>query len=243
MRHLLAASVLLATPAWALTPGSVAFIGYNADGTDDFAMVTLVNLANQTIYLTDDETDGAGGLTTGEGAFQWDTGADVIPAGTVIVFSSLTTAATANYGTLTEVDLGFNLAGAGDGILAYQGPDHSTPIAFLAGIESQIGAAGNLTGTGLTNGLNFVTFTAGLHDDGGAYIADRTGLPSLAAYLPRINDRTRWDTASDDGLRFLPFDTSPFIATVAVPALPPLALALLAAGLGAVGVRSSRRDD
>lgn len=243
MRHLVAASVLLSTPAWALGPGSVAFIGYNADGADDFAMVTLVNLSNQTIYFTDDETDGSGGKTTGEGAFQWDTGADIIPAGTVIVFSSLTTAASASHGALTEVDLGFNLAGAGDGILAYQGPDQDTPTTFLAGIESQIGAAGNLTGTGLTNGLNFVTFTRGAHDDGGAYTADRTGLASLSAYLPRINDRTRWDTASDDGIRFLPFDTSPFIATVAVPALPPLALALLAAGLGAVGARASRRED
>jgi hypothetical protein len=243
MRHLLAASVLLSTPAWALGPGSVAFTGYNADGTDDLAMVTLVDLVNETIYLTDAASDGAGGLAAGEGIWRWDTGVGVIPAGTVIAFSTLTTAGAVSHGTLTAVDPGFNLIGEGDSVLAYQGPDHTTPTVFLAGIEGLIGAAGDLTGTGLTNGLNFVTFTSGVADDVGVYVGDRSGLVSLSAYLPLINDRTLWDTASNDGLHLLPFDTTAFVTIAAVPALPPLALALLAAGLGAVGVGSLRRDD
>jgi hypothetical protein len=244
MRHLLALPLLYATPAWALGPGSVAFIGFNADGNDDLAMVTLVNLINERIYLTDDETDGLGGKTTGEGVWQWDTGPELIRAGTVIVFSGLAaTGTTVSHGSLTEVDLGFNLAAAGDAVLAYQGPGHATPAVFLAGVENQAGAAGPLAGTGLTNGRTFVTFTAGLHDDGGAYTADRTGLTPYDAYLPRIHDRTRWDTDAADGTQFVPFDTSPFIAVISVPALPPVALALLAMGLGAVGARASRRDD
>lgn len=243
MRYLLPASVLFSSPAWALSPGSVAFTGYNADGTDDLAIVALVNLANETIYFTDAASDGLGGLAAGEGVWRWDTGVAVIPAGTIITFANLTTTGAVSHGTLTAVDTGFNLIGEGDSVLAFQGPDHTTPTTFLAGIEGEIGVAGDLSGTGLTNGLNFVTFTAGAADDVGVYAGDRAGLPSLAAYLALINDRTLWDTAANDGLHLLPFDTTAFVTLAAVPALPPLALALLAAGLGAVGVRSSRRDD
>ena len=41
--------------------GNIAFVSFNVDGDDDFAIVVLVDiLANTTIYFTDDETTGIG---------------------------------------------------------------------------------------------------------------------------------------------------------------------------------------
>lgn len=56
----------------AQSPGDIAFIAFNADGNDDFAVVVLADLAaNSTIYITDNESDGAGGITSGEGTLTW----------------------------------------------------------------------------------------------------------------------------------------------------------------------------
>ena len=56
----------------AQSPGDIAFIAFNADGDDDFAIVALTELAaNSTIYITDNESDGAGGITSGEGTLTW----------------------------------------------------------------------------------------------------------------------------------------------------------------------------
>lgn len=88
----------------AQSPGDIAFIAFNADGDDDFAVVVLADLAaNSTIYITDKESDGAGGITSGEGTLTWYTGAATIKAGTVIVFTDVNNDTNPNFGVSVGV--------------------------------------------------------------------------------------------------------------------------------------------
>lgn len=229
--------------AWALGPGDIAFTGFNADGDDDLAIVVLNTLHDVQLYLSDEETDGLGGMTTGEGTLLWSTGPDPVPPGTVVVFSGLSTTPAASVGTLTVDDSGFNLAAAGDGVLLYEGTSRTTPTTFIAGIANIAGGAGPLTGTGLTEGFSFVTFTVGAHDDGGAYVGPRVGPATFDDYPVIVHNPANWETETSDGLLLLPFDATPFVAGVPVPALPGLGLVALALGLGASGARRLRDEE
>ena len=55
----------------ALAPGSIAFIGFNADGNDSLAFVALATLpAGTTIFFSDREWTGSA-FNTGEGGWSW----------------------------------------------------------------------------------------------------------------------------------------------------------------------------
>lgn len=240
-------ALFASTPAFALSTGDIAFIGYNADGDDDFAIVVLTDLMNETIFFTDNETDGAGDLTTGEGVIQWDSGP--VTAGTVIVFSDLSTPArSVTSGTITNPDGSLNLAAGGDSVLAYQGPDFSsTPVVFLAGMESGTGNAGSLDFTGLVDGSTFVSFSNGANDDGGYYDGPRQTSGGFSSLLNTINNASQWVTDTSDGESLLPFDTTAFEANVAtpttVPVLGPIGLAMLGAGLAGAGASMVGRKE
>ena len=80
------------------------FVGFNADGTDGFAVVSLIDIpASFTIYFSDNEWNGSviglGGafINTTEGEITWSTGGSVVPAGTVVNFNSTSDDADLNY--------------------------------------------------------------------------------------------------------------------------------------------------
>ena len=53
-------------------PGDIAFTAFNADGTDEFAFVTLVDIpANTTIWFTDNEWGGTSFNDLNEGEIEW----------------------------------------------------------------------------------------------------------------------------------------------------------------------------
>ena len=61
--------------AHALSPGDIAFTGFNADGDDDFAIVALTEIpASSTHYFTENKYKGTGGVSSGERAVGWNTG-------------------------------------------------------------------------------------------------------------------------------------------------------------------------
>ena len=206
---------LVSSLAFAQSTGDIAFIAYNVDGDDDFAFVALADIpANTTVYFTDNEPDGVGGFTTGEGFLQWDSGASVVAEGTVVVFTDTDSASNggfgASVGTLSDVGAGsLNLAGGGDSLLAYLGTDEVTPTTFLAGFENASGASSTLVGTGLTAGSTFVSFSSG-SPDGGTYTGDRDTEMAFADYLTLIGNTSNWTTNSSDGEALLPFDTTVF---------------------------------
>jgi hypothetical protein len=233
---------LVAPALAALGAGDLAFVGYNADGEDDFAIVLLTDVVAETVYFTDKEPDGAGGLTTGEGFVRWDSGPELIPAGTVVVFTDIVGAERVSHGAISLPNALFNLAADGDGILAYQGASHTTPATFLAGMESGAGALGDLTGTGLNWGYTASSVSAGAHDDGAVFSGPRVIGTDWPSFLPRIHNAGWWTTANSDGETLLPFDTTAFLANAphAVPLLGGWGLVALGAGLAGAGVRTLR---
>jgi len=213
---------------------TIAFVGYNADGTDDLAFVALSDIAADTsIIFTDNEWSGTA-FNTGESFTTW-TATSAVSAGTVVVFNNFTTGTTASVGTLAPLSVSGSanrgFATGGDGIYAYVGSG-ATPTSFLAFINA--GDAGVSTGTGLASG-QIVLLSAS--SDGGAYTGPRSGLSSLSAYLAEIgNVATHWtDIANGDGNTLLPFNTTAFSA------VPEPASAAALAGLGILGFAASRR--
>lgn len=223
------------SPSFAtLSVGSLAFIGFNTDEGDDFAVVALDNIENETIFFTDTELVGDGSFVSpgGEGILQWETG--IIAAGTVITFSDVNTAAllTSSLGTFTETDAGFSFAST-DSIFAFQGSLAAPTL--LAGLG--VGETSDLTGSGLTLGTTHLEFSGAV--DGGQYIGPRNiGTQTFDNFLPLIGDiANNFATDNTDGEAFLPFDTTQFNGTL-VP--EPSAYALIT-GLLVCGFLFQRR--
>ena len=181
-----------------LSTCDIMFVGFNADGDDDFAIVALRDITNTTIFFTDQETNEIG--TTNEGVLQWNTGSTTIAAGCVVVFTDVSNDGlrSASVGTLIEVDNGFNLSGTGDGILAYIGPDDNTADTYLAGIENLSNAIGDITMTGLS-ACPALTITNGAHDDGSQYAGPRNTELSFSDYRDSLSLLSNWDTESSNG--------------------------------------------
>ena len=206
----------------ALSTSDIAFVAFNADGDDDFAIVLLVDVTNEIIYFTDNELDGNGGLVdSNEGALQWESGATTIAAGTIIVFTDTDNANNTNFGasigTLSMPDPTVNLSGDGDALIAFQGTNAQTPTTFLAGIQNEAGNEGDLTNSGLEEGVNFVTFTSGAHDDGGEYTGTREGQVMFSGYLALVNNPANWTTEASNGELILPISTNEFSILNAQP--------------------------
>jgi len=197
------------------TAGEVAFIGYNADGNDDFAIVALDDVdPNTVVYFTDNEWDGSA-FNAGEGSFGWDSGGVTIAAGTVITFSSTSSGPTPNIGSLTGGGTGsINLNAANEGLWAYLGTDITTPTTFLAAIFNDFASSGNvLTNSNLVTGSSAVAITG--DEDIMAYNGPRSGEAAFSSYLSLIGNAANWITQDDTGDQSndtiapdVPFDTT-----------------------------------
>ncbi|MEB3233628.1 MAG: Ig-like domain-containing protein, partial [Leptolyngbyaceae bacterium] len=120
-----------------LNPGDIGFVQYNADGPQNFAFVTLVDIAiNEEIKFTDRGwlSDNSGfSNQVGDSTLTW-TATSPVAAGTIVTISG----GTASTGSLNAIL--FSLSTGGDQILAYQGTD-AAPT-FIAAINND-----NLAGT------------------------------------------------------------------------------------------------
>ena len=198
----------------AQSAGDVAFIGFNADGNDDFAIVALEDIsANTIVHFTDRDWDGSAFTSPGD-AFTWDSGSSVIPAGTIIIFNDISTAGrTVSDGSYSGGSA-ITLTVSTTVIYAYTGADEDTPSTFLAALatnsDNYDGTDGTLTGTGLSQGATAILLSSNV--DGAAYVGDRSG-NTPNGYRTELNDiGNNWDEtgASGDGTMFLPFDDTPF---------------------------------
>ncbi|MDO6800989.1 hypothetical protein Q4595_00880 [Wenyingzhuangia sp. 1_MG-2023] len=196
--------------------GDIAFIGFNADGDKDFAIVTLAELpANTIIYFTDAEpnSDGTGLDSTSEGVLDWNVGASVVDAGTVVVFTDIEALLTASVGTIVDSsdDLGFNISASGDNIFATLGnPATGNVTKWLAGIENRnTGQGTNFAITGLNTTSTYVVIGDTASKDGGKYTGVRTA-NTVAGYRTLIVNEINWTTSTGEGETILPFDTTDF---------------------------------
>ena len=244
-KHLIAGAVaaLAAFNASALTTGDMMFTALNAD-EDGWAMVTFVDIAAGTkVFFTDNEWSGSA-FNSGESYHQWDSGASMIAAGTVVRFTSIdTTSLGASAGTLSRASVSgstnFGISQGEDSIYAYLASTVTSAPTFLAAISTTAfgtSAAGFLTGTSLSIGAGAVALGGGAEYD--EYIGDRSTQLTFADYKPLVSNIANWTDNPVDGL----YATNVPNTTAFVTAVPePESYALMLAGLAAIGKLVRRR--
>ncbi len=223
-------------------PGEIAFVAYNADGTDGFAIVTFVDIPNGAeIIFNENEWDGTV-FNTGEGVITWTNTGGIIAEGTVIVFENLSGGSSSvSHGSISTSG-SFNLNVSGEALYAHVG---SPPTSFLAAIANNdfTAAGASLTGTGLTVGSTAIELDAVDADaDVAVYIGANSGL-SAAGYLALIGtpSAATWDTqdASGDQSQDATFPDFPddvpgnfTISSAAVPTLSEWGMIIMALLMG-----------
>ncbi|TRW14377.1 choice-of-anchor I family protein [Glacieibacterium frigidum] len=209
----------------ALAAGDIAFTALNTDGDDNLAFVALKDIAaGSTIFFQDNEWTGSA-FNAGEAAFAW-TANTLIAAGTVVTIDTINSPnPTSALGTVQYVD-GANtgFAAGGEIVYAFTGTSATAPTAFLAAIATdgfEIPAdSATLAGTGLTAGVNAVSFTGGL--DIVEYSGSRSNQTSFADYTAALANAANFATQNaggDQGVDGVdpdvPFDATAF--TLAAP--------------------------
>ncbi len=192
-----------------LTTGDIAFIWFNADGDKDFGFVALADIpASSIIYFTDNEPDGSGGVTSGEGILEWNSGESMISAGSLVIFTDPDADVETNpsfsisYGSIINRTGGFNLSSSGDALFAYVVSESITT--FLAGVANGSGQEGNFTNSNLTLGSTYVEFNTTASPDGGYYSGPRDTKATFAEYLAEIGSSANWTQSTSDGESLIP---------------------------------------
>jgi autotransporter passenger strand-loop-strand repeat protein len=205
----------------ALTAGSIAFTGFNADGDDSLAFVSFSDIkAGTVIHFTDNAWNGTS-FASDENVWSWTATSDVA-AGTIISMSGLGAggSAASNVGTVAfDTANARDIADINEVVYAYTG-DASAPV-FLTAITNAIFNAslgrGTLNGTGLTQGLDAKQMSTS--PDVAVYVGDRSSLASVEDYKAHIYDAANWQIQSGNGDQShdgtapdLPFSTQAFTA-------------------------------
>ncbi len=205
-----------------LAQGSIAFTGFNSDGSDGFSVVALEELgAGEQIIFTDHAWSGsafpndlAATLDLRAGSFVFTVPAGGIAAGTSITFANLGALISVNIGGNDTAGLAIDIDpivldgdglsfGAADNIYAVQGSvsllGEVTPTRFLAAIGSDIGTV-NTTGTGLGDitgtGIPGFVEIPGNHDVN-VYAGITSGTPEEV--LAAISNSANWLTGDGNG--------------------------------------------
>lgn len=188
----------IASPVTSLSPGAIAFVGFNADGNDDLAFVALTPIAeNVVIRFTDKGWNGApvgagGVFPSGEGVITWTAPAAGVVAGTVVSLNNLDTPSPlASIGSVARSG-SFQLSGENETVYAYQGTE-LTPTGFLAMIATH--DDDSPTGTGLSP-AHLIRLPN--DEDIAAYNGPRSNQNSFAAYLTLLGDTGNWLTQDAD---------------------------------------------
>ncbi|WP_159949711.1 T9SS type A sorting domain-containing protein [Polaribacter septentrionalilitoris] len=211
--------------------GDIAFVGFDTDAADGFAIAALADIpANTTIYFTDyewDETNSGSFTASGTDAFlTWNSGNNVIIAGRIIHFTGIDTGTSdVSIGSIT-IDGTMNLLNPGETAFAYLGSDKNTPSLFLTGYKNET-VTTDLAGTGLTVGTDFLQMnnnTYGLAGNGdtvsttnpdqGRYKGSRGDQASYSNYFSIINTTSNWDGVDPQSLanadNITPFSSASF---------------------------------
>jgi hypothetical protein len=189
----------IASPVISLSPGAIAFVGFNADGNDDLAFVALAAIAESAVIrFTDNGWNGSsvgdgGVFLAGEGVITWTAPAGGVAGGTVVSLNNLATPSPlASIGSVARSG-SFQLSGEDETVYAYQG-DVLTPTGFLAVIANHNGDS--TTGTGLAP-AHIIHLPN--DRDVAAYNGSRSNQADFAAYLLLLGDTGNWQTEDGAG--------------------------------------------
>lgn len=206
--------------AHALSPGDIAFTGFNADGNDDFAFVALVPITGgKEIFFTDNEWNGqaigaGGAFNTGEMEFKWTAPVGGVPAGGIVVLIGVGVASpTANVGTVVHtVSSNLGISTTADIIYAFEGASQA-PTGFLTAITNAAvpNADSEIGNTGLTYGSSATALPSST--DGGRFIGARSGQVNFSNYWSLLGTVgvSTWETTTGDATTFWPFNTNAFV--------------------------------
>ncbi len=194
--------------------GDIQFVGFNADGNDSFAIVSLEDISpNSTFYFTDNQWNG-NSLTSSEGEITWNTGTMPINAGTFITFYNTSSTPVSNYGTASGK---LSLSGTSESILMFIGANETTPTKFISGISNANDSYGVLLNTNLELGTSVVVLNSGT--DIGSYSGVRTGKTKIE-FINQIHDLQNWtlqngtgDQSNDQIAPDEPYDITAFSIT------------------------------
>lgn len=180
-----------------LATGDIAFVGFNADGSDGFSFVALSNVEeNSTIFFRDDEWSGTS-FNSGENVVTWQSGALVVAAGSIVHVSNVASGTIlSNVGSTSLSGLG-GFGTSNEGLFAYTGVGANSPTTFLSAIfnNTAAGSGSTLAGTGLISGTSAVEF--GNNHDVLAYTGPRDNQATFAGYQTLVNNSSLW--VSEDG--------------------------------------------
>ena len=178
-----------------LGTGSIAFVGFNADGDDDFAFVIFDSIPPSTnIIFCDSEWDGQQ-LGNDEGDFTWNSGANGISPGTIVSVLSVSQTINPSIGNITVNNAGGFSSGS-EAIFAFQGTSPRTVSIMLAAISNSASGFGTLNNTGLIAGLTAIVLPEGV--DIAEYKGARSGIDKNG-YLKALNAASNWDTQDGSG--------------------------------------------
>lgn len=141
-----------------LKAGDIKFIGFNAVLNDSFSVKILADIpSNTTIQFTDSEWNGSKfGLD--EGNMIWNSGNEIIKAGTVVHFSNHNEQPKVSVGVVNQA---LKISKNAEAIFAYIGSER-VPKRFLAAMANDGKAYGTLNNTGLKEGVTAITFSNNL---------------------------------------------------------------------------------
>ena len=184
----------------------LAFIGFNADGTDGFSLVATEGISSGTTYwLTDREWDaGTSSFNTGEGLISVTFDQDV-EAGCILNINDIDdqpnnpTITDGNAAAIMSTfggDVSTGISSGGEGLYFFQ--DNTTFDGSTVDVE--IASFVNDTGQDpFANAKSSVDFTGTslAEVDVTAYTGPTTGLGSFAAYVGLIQDESNWTFQGD----------------------------------------------
>ncbi|REE07886.1 putative secreted protein (Por secretion system target) [Winogradskyella pacifica] len=191
-----------------LNTGDMAFTAFHANDDDDFALVTFVDIpANSSIFFSDKEWTGTA-FNSGEANYEWQTGSDVIVAGSIITFYTISATPSVSHGTIIGSPGG--ISASSEAIFVYQGADIDTPTTFITAVANSAsayddGVGTGLIGTGLTEGSTAITYVNGTSL--AVYNGPRTGY-TANGYNVALNNMSNYNFEADASL---PFNTTPFV--------------------------------
>ena len=200
--------LLGSTSLWAqFSPGDIAFVAYNCDSTDGFAIVLMREWpANSTIYFTDDEWNGldigSGGdfVDHNEGAISWTSPGNIIESGTIILFKGTNNTSNSDYGVSHGSISGtINLNSSDEVLYAFEGPSDEEATAFLGAIANDgfSSTKGEITGTGLSVDTTAISFSD--DEDVLLYTGPTQCDSTPSSCLEKINDPANWVSESGSG--------------------------------------------
>jgi predicted extracellular nuclease/Ca2+-binding RTX toxin-like protein len=211
----------------ALGPGSIAFVGFNADGNDNLAFVALQDIqVGESITFEDNEWNGTGWADTNENAFIW-TATSTVTAGTVIHLDNVGSASpSASTGTVVfgaSATYGSNrgIGNSNETIYAYTGSRLSPTFVTAVSNDGAESSNGSLSNTGLTYGVNALNLGLRITDgDIYAWKGARDGFADFDAVRAALNatpTAANWDAEDGSGDQSIggtapdvPFSNAPF---------------------------------